>query len=62
MTGAADVIILSPNLECLPRILDIAKMTVNQAKWNIKWAIGYNAIAVSLAFGVFESWGLIVDA
>jgi cation transport ATPase len=62
MTGAADIIIMSPNLDALPKIINIAKMTINQTKWNIKWAIGYNVVAVSLAFGVFERWGLVVDA
>ena len=61
MTGAADVVIVSPNLEALPALLDIAKMATNQAKWNIRWAIGYNAIAISLAFGIFERWGLLVN-
>jgi Cu+-exporting ATPase len=62
MTGAADVVIMSPNLEALPKTIDIAKLTVRQAKWNIKWAIGYNAVSVSLASGVFERWGLVIDA
>jgi Cu+-exporting ATPase len=62
MTGAADVIVMTPSLEAVPKILDIAKVTVKQAKWNIKWAIGYNAVAVSLASGIFEAWGLIIDA
>jgi cation transport ATPase len=62
MTGAADVIIMSTNLEALPKTLEIAKMTVGQAKWNIKWAIGYNVVSVSLASGVFEQWGLAIDA
>lgn len=62
MTGAADVVIMSPNLEAIPKLFEIARMSVKQAKWNTRWAIGYNAIAVSLACGIFERWGFAIDA
>lgn len=62
MTGASDVVIMSSSLEVLPKIFDIARMSTKQAKWNVRWAIGYNCIAVSLAFGLFERWGLTIDA
>jgi cation transport ATPase len=62
MTGAADVIIMSPNLEAIPKILEIARVTIKQSKWNITWAVGYNTVAVSLAFGLLEPWGLVIDA
>lgn len=62
MTGAADVVIRSPNLEAIPKLFKIAKLSMKQAEWNTKWAIGYNAIAVSLACGAFERWGLAIDA
>lgn len=62
MTGAADVVIMSPSLEVIPKLFEIARLSTNQAKWNTWWAIGYNVIAVSLACGIFERWGLAIDA
>jgi cation transport ATPase len=62
MTGAADVVIMSPRLEALPKLFEIARLSVKQARWNKRWAIGYNLVAVSLAFGLFERWGFAIDA
>jgi cation transport ATPase len=62
MTGAADVVIMSPSLETLPKLFDIARSSVKQARWNTRWAIGYNLVAISLAFGLFEQWGFAIDA
>ena len=61
MTGAADIIIMSPKLEVIPHVLAIAKMTVRQAQWNIQWAFGYNVLSVALASGLLRDWGLVVD-
>jgi P-type Cu+ transporter len=58
----ADVIITTPSLGVLPELLLIAQKTMRQAKWNTRWAIVYNVIAVTLAMGVGESWGVKVDA
>lgn len=62
MTGAADVVIMSPNLEAIPKLFEIARLSVKQAEWNTRWAIGYNVIAVSLSCGLFKRWGLSIDA
>ncbi|KAI1625599.1 HAD-like domain-containing protein [Exophiala viscosa] len=57
-TSAVDAIIMSPELTALPRLLRIARETARQARWNFLWAIGYNAIAISLAMGVGDLMGL----
>ncbi|KAF2435928.1 heavy metal translocatin [Tothia fuscella] len=62
MTGAADVVIMSPSLEAVPKLFEIARLSVKQARWNTKWAIGYNVVAISLASGIFEQWGVAIDA
>lgn len=62
MADAADVLIMSPSLEAIPKLFEIARLSVKQARWNTRWAIGYNLIAVSLACGVFERWGLAINA
>lgn len=58
----AGMIITSPNLARLPEMLEIARQTMRQGRWNIKWAVLYNVCTVSLAMGVGEPWGIKVDA
>ena len=62
MAGAADVIIMSPNLACLSSLLEISRKTMACAKWNLRWAVLYNFTAIGLAMGLGERWGIIVDA
>lgn len=62
MGDAAGMIIMSPNLGRLPEMLEIARMTMQQSRRNIKWAALYNICAISLAMGVGEPWGIKVDA
>ncbi|KIX09905.1 uncharacterized protein Z518_00986 [Rhinocladiella mackenziei CBS 650.93] len=57
-TSAADVILMTPDLASLPKLIQIARKTVQQAQWNIWWAVVYNAVAVSLAMGAGEWIGL----
>ncbi|RVX66186.1 hypothetical protein B0A52_10078 [Exophiala mesophila] len=54
-TSATDVILLTPDLSALPKLLDIAKQSVAQAMWNIKWAVAYNIAAISVAMGAGEA-------
>jgi len=58
----ADILFTSPSLSRLPELLEIAQRTVRQASWNLRWAVGYNVLAVSLAMGVAEPVGVRVDA
>ena len=60
--SSADVILTSPSLTVLPEVLLIAKKTVRQAQLNTRWAIAYNIVAVALAMGLGERWGVRVDA
>lgn len=62
MAGAADVIVMSPDLACVPKIIEIAGMTKSHAKRNVACAALYNVVAVGLAMGVAERWGIKIDA
>ena len=59
---AADVILTSPHLGAILEVLEIARQTMQQIRFNNVWAITYNMLAVSVACGVFESFGLRLDA
>jgi cation transport ATPase len=62
MTGSADVIVMAPSLDAVPKLFKIATMTMRQAQWNAGWAIAYNLASVGLASGVLSRWNLVVDA
>jgi Cu2+-exporting ATPase len=36
----------------------ISRGTVRKMRQNLGWAIGYNSLALPIAAGVFEPWGL----
>jgi Cu+-exporting ATPase len=50
-TSAADVIIMSPDLSVLPKLIDIARKTMRQSRLNLGWAVVYNILAIGLAMG-----------
>lgn len=60
--AAADVAITSPDLMRVAEVIHIAKITMRQARFNVFWVVGYNIIAVALAMGAVEHWGVRVDA
>ncbi|KAF1357216.1 hypothetical protein EJ07DRAFT_129514, partial [Lizonia empirigonia] len=57
LAGAASVVVISNNLQAVPRLFDISKQVVRQAKLNVAWALVYNVFALSLAMGMWERWG-----
>jgi Cu+-exporting ATPase len=60
LARAGSVVILSGNLQCLAAAFSISRRVVAQARINVRWALIYNFIALSLALGLFESWGIVV--
>lgn len=62
ITGAADVIVMGPDLACVPKIIEIARLTKSHATRNVVCAAVYNLVAVGLAMGVAEPWGVRIDA
>ena len=62
LTGAGSVIVLSGNLCSLHALFAISRKVVKQVKINIWWALLYNAVALSLALGIWEDWGLCITA
>lgn len=61
-SGAGRVVIVSGNLQCLASLFSISKQVVAQARLNVQWALMYNVIAISLAMGLLEPWGLSITA
>ena len=59
--AAADVVLMRSDPLDVPIALTIGMGTLRKMRQNLGWAIGYNAIALPIAAGVFEpSFGLVL--
>ncbi|HEX6311033.1 MAG TPA: heavy metal translocating P-type ATPase [Acidimicrobiia bacterium] len=59
--AAADVVLMRSDPLDVPTALAIGRGTLRKMRQNLGWAIGYNAIALPIAAGVFEpSFGLVL--
>ena len=57
----ADVVLMRSDPLDVPVALTIGRGTLRKMRQNLGWAIGYNAIALPIAAGVFEPWfGLVL--
>jgi Cu2+-exporting ATPase len=57
----ADVVLMRSDPLDVPVALQIGRGTVRKMRQNLGWAIGYNAIALPIAAGVFEpAFGLVL--
>jgi len=54
----ADVVLMRSDPLDVAVAIDIGRGTVRKMRQNLGWAIGYNSLALPLAAGVFEPWGL----
>ena len=57
----ADIVLMRSDPIDVPTAIAIGKGTVRKMRQNLGWAIGYNAIALPIAAGVFEpAFGLVL--
>ena len=57
----ADVVLMRSDPLDVPTALRIGKGTLRKMRQNLGWAIGYNAVALPIAAGVFEpAFGLVL--
>jgi len=57
----ADVVLMRSDPLDVPTALRIGRATLRKMRQNLGWAIGYNAIALPIAAGVFEpAFGLVL--
>jgi Cu2+-exporting ATPase len=58
---AADLVLMRSDPLDVPTALVIGRGTLRKMRQNLGWAIGYNAIAIPIAAGVFEpAFGLVL--
>jgi Cu2+-exporting ATPase len=54
----ADVVHMRSDPLDVATAISIGRGTVRKMRQNLGWAIGYNSLAIPIAAGVFEPWGL----
>ncbi|MGH3031186.1 MAG: heavy metal translocating P-type ATPase [Gaiellaceae bacterium] len=54
----ADVVLMRSDPLEVATAVTIGRGTVRKMRQNLGWAIGYNSLALPIAAGVFEPWGL----
>jgi P-type Cu2+ transporter len=54
----ADVVLMRSDPLDVASAISIGRATVRKMRQNLGWAIGYNSLALPIAAGVFEPWGL----
>jgi len=57
----ADVVLMRSDPLDVPIAIRISRGTVRKMRQNLAWAVGYNAIALPIAAGVFEPWGVTLS-
>jgi P-type Cu2+ transporter len=57
----ADVVLMRSDPLDVPIALRIGKGTLRKMRQNLGWAVGYNAIALPIAAGVFTSVGIVLS-
>ncbi|KAJ3306742.1 serine/threonine protein kinase Ran1 [Kappamyces sp. JEL0829] len=58
---AAQVVLVKSQLGDVLTLLDLSRTAFSRIKLNFAWALGYNALGIPLAAGVFSRWGLALD-
>jgi P-type Cu2+ transporter len=54
----ADIVLMRSDPLDVATAITIGRGTVRKMRQNLGWAIGYNSLALPIAAGVFEPWGL----
>lgn len=58
---AGDVVLVRNDPRDVPRIIELSRATYRKMIQNLWWAAGYNIIAIPLAAGVLQPWGIVLS-
>ena len=58
---AGDIVLVRSDPRDVPRIVALSKATYRKMIQNLWWAAGYNVVAIPLAAGVLQKWGLVLS-
>jgi Cu2+-exporting ATPase len=57
---AGDVVLVRSDPRDVPRIIRLSRATYRKMVQNLWWAAGYNIVAIPLAAGVAQRWGIVL--
>jgi Cu+-exporting ATPase len=60
-TLGGHILILSPRFAALEELFRITERVGKQVRRNLLWAAGYNVVALALACGAGEQWGIRIN-
>jgi Cu2+-exporting ATPase len=58
---AGDIVLVRSDPRDVPKIIALSRATYRKMIQNLWWAAGYNIIAIPLAAGVLERWGIVLS-
>ncbi|MBE0594690.1 MAG: HAD-IC family P-type ATPase, partial [Gemmatimonadales bacterium] len=59
---AADVVLMSGNLEGVPNAIALSRATIGNIRQNLFWAFAYNTALIPVAAGVlYPAWGVLLS-
>jgi Cu2+-exporting ATPase len=58
---AGDIVLVRDDPRDVPRILTLSQATYRKMVQNLVWATAYNVVAIPLAAGVLEPWGIVLS-
>ena len=58
---AGDIVLVRSDPRDMPRIIALSKATYRKMVQNLWWAAGYNIVAIPLAAGVLQRWGIVLS-
>jgi Cu2+-exporting ATPase len=58
---AGDIVLVRNDPRDVPRIVTLSKATYGKMIQNLWWAAGYNIVAIPLAAGVAQPWGIVLS-
>lgn len=58
---AGDIVLVRSDPRDVPRIIALSKATYRKMVQNLWWAAGYNIVAIPLAAGVMQPWGIVLS-
>ena len=60
--AAAGIVLIRNDPRDISRIIRLSRATYRKMIQNLAWAVGYNAVALPLAAGVFAGLGVVLPA
>jgi len=58
---AGDVVLIRSDPRDVSRLIALSRASYGKMVQNLWWAVGYNVIAIPLAAGVLEPWGIVLS-